>query len=223
MKEKNFKISLSLLLITLIIVLISMAFMPKEIPLHYDLQGNIDNYGSKYWFLLIPFLAFLTWGLLHLIARSFKKQNKNSNSKITYIASSCTMIMFIILELIFIVIEFKKMDSISIENIIYRTANIGLGLTFILIGNVLPKITKNKVIGLRTTWSLYNDNTWNTSQRQGGYMIIGIGFAMIIASIFVFGVYNLFVLFGSISIMLILAYVISYQAYKKEINKATTK
>ena len=41
----------------------------------------------------------------------------------------------------------------------------------------------NYVIGVRTTWSMYNEETWSKSNRFGGIVLMVTGIAMVIASL----------------------------------------
>lgn len=203
-----------------LIVIISLVFMPDTVPIHYDLKGNIDNYGSKFLFLIMPTSALFIWFIFHLIAKFAFKDNE-ANQKQIYLASACTTFVFIVLEIIFSALAFVNSDKKPIDNLIYPILNVALGISFIIIGNFLPKLTKNKLIGLRTPWSLYNDNTWNISQRYGGYILVGIGFILIIATIFVSGIYNFIVLLSCLFLMTVLALLFSYLVYKKEKAKET--
>ena len=69
---------------------------------------------------------------------------------------------------------------------------------------------------------LYNDNTWNKSQRYGGFAFVGTGFIIIVASIFVPGIYNLLVLFLTLMFGLVLSIILSYKVYKEEKAKEKT-
>lgn len=59
-----------------------------------------------------------------------------------------------------------------------------IGLLFILIGNWLPKLELNPMIGIRTTWTLQNEANWNYTQRYSGYLWIICGCGMMISSLF---------------------------------------
>ncbi|MGI6767730.1 MAG: SdpI family protein [Bacilli bacterium] len=218
--KKIFNLSLVMLGLAFLIVIISLVFMPDTVPIHYDLKGNIDNYGSKFLFLIMPTSALFIWFIFHLIAKFAFKDNE-ANQKQIYLASACTTFVFIVLEIIFSALAFVNSDKKPIDNLIYPILNVALGISFIIIGNFLPKLTKNKLIGLRTPWSLYNDNTWNISQRYGGYILVGIGFILIIATIFVSGIYNFIVLLSCLFLMTVLALLFSYLVYKKEKAKET--
>lgn len=219
--KKHFKLSLFLLAAAFLIVAIALIFMPKTVPVHYNIRGNIDRYGSKFEFLILPALGALLWLIFHLLAKKSFKENEANRSHL-YLASAYLLFVFIVLEIIFIILAFNHSENIPSEDIIYKTINVILGLFCIVIGNIMPKMTRNKVMGLRTTWSLYNDNTWNKSQRYGGFAFVGTGFIIIVASIFVPGIYNLLVLFLTLIFGLVLSIILSYKVYKEEKAKEKT-
>jgi len=61
-------------------------------------------------------------------------------------------------------------------------------LIFIGIGNILPKISQNEMIGIRTRCALENKENWNYSQRVGGRIWVACGIVMLGASFFPFGI-----------------------------------
>lgn len=45
------------------------------------------------------------------------------------------------------------------------------GIMLIVLGNYMTKSKKNAVIGLRTSWSIFNDNTWRKVIDLGQYVL----------------------------------------------------
>ena len=75
-----------------------------------------------------------------------------------------------------------------------------MGILFIFLGNVLPKTKLNGTIGLRCTYSMYNDVTWSKSNRFGGFALVIVGVLTVITSL----IFN-----GVISMILMMAYLIA--------------
>ena len=59
-----------------------------------------------------------------------------------------------------------------------------LGAVLIILGYVVPKSKKNKVLGFRTAWTLYNDNTWEKSNRFAGIAMVISGVLTVITGVF---------------------------------------
>ena len=54
--------------------------------------------------------------------------------------------------------------------------NVGFGLMFIVLGSSLPKIRRNRTMGIKVKWALENDDNWNATHRFGGKVWMGCGF-----------------------------------------------
>lgn len=49
-------------------------FMPDTVPMHYDLQGNIDRWGSKYENLIFPGIILIFALVRTLVINHFEKK-----------------------------------------------------------------------------------------------------------------------------------------------------
>ena len=55
---------------------------------------------------------------------------------------------------------------------------------FVVLGNFMTKTKKNAVVGLRTVWSMHNDNTWRKSNRFAAISMMIAGVLTIITAVF---------------------------------------
>jgi uncharacterized membrane protein len=58
----------------------------------------------------------------------------------------------------------------------------GLGLMFIVMGNYLPKVRRNPFIGIRTRWTLGNEEVWYRTHRVSGRLMVACGLVVAAAS-----------------------------------------
>ncbi len=59
-----------------------------------------------------------------------------------------------------------------------RVVNPGVyGVLLVALGNVLPKLPRNGLIGIRTPWTLADSVTWERTHRVGGYLVTAAGLA----------------------------------------------
>lgn len=56
----------------------------------------------------------------------------------------------------------------------------GIGLLIIVIGNGLGKVPQNRVVGIRTPWTLANQEVWARTHRIGGWLFVLAGVVMAI-------------------------------------------
>lgn len=55
-----------------------------------------------------------------------------------------------------------------------------IGLLFIGLGNLLPKVPKNFFVGIRTPWTIANEAVWDKTHRLGGLLFVISGLIMIL-------------------------------------------
>lgn len=57
-----------------------------------------------------------------------------------------------------------------------RAVNRGVfGVLMVTLGNVLPKLPRNGLIGIRTPWTLADPAVWERTHRLGGYLLTAAG------------------------------------------------
>lgn len=135
---------------------------PEEIPIHFDINGYVDRYGSKWELIVLPCLAGLNFFILSIIKKVISKDDEN-RGKIVCDLFAIFINMVIIWALYYIA-------SISSGNnaIDMRKAFLYL---FISISIIISWITKNikinNKIGLRSVWSLQDSDIWSKCQKIG--------------------------------------------------------
>ena len=91
---------------------------------------------------------------------------------------------------------------------------LSIGLLFVVLGNYMSKIKPNWFMGIRTPWTLSNEEVWNKTHRIGGKIFIAIGLIMIIGSFLpIEGYWNLFPWMIILFVLIPLVY--SYLLYRK--------
>lgn len=185
---KNKKLFYFLMFLPLFAVLISLQFLPDQIPAHYGISGEVDRWGSKYETLIFPGIT-IVFGLFMLVITKYaSKQEKHgtNNQKIGIITGTLMLLLFNIMTFYFLYTDFNMVENLTSliidpSQLIFIT----LGIIIIILGNIMPKLKMNSMIGLRTTWSMKNEITWKKSQHFGGISFIIVGLLIIIANLFI--------------------------------------
>lgn len=154
-------------------------YLPPEIPVHYSCDGIADRFASK---LSVEALLLCCLGYCGLILGVFLRkmvlamgkaqENNNTQTTAKLMAYNQTFltIFFSALSLYFISVMLH--NSISDTLFIFRTAYLVLSVLFIMIGNYLPKLKRNRVSGVKTKYSQSSDDAWMKSQRFGGRLLV---------------------------------------------------
>ena len=209
----------ALMFLPLLIAVIALPFLPEKIPAHYNFAGEIDRWGSKYETLIFP-LVTIGMGLFMLwMAKISAKQEEGgkNNEKIVFYTGMGLSVFFTLEHCFFLYKSFAAAESMSYahEADINQFVCILLGISLVIMGNFMPKLRSNGIIGLRTPWSMKNDITWKKSQLFGGISFIICGALMVVCGIFIDGYIAMCVALGLIIIDTIICAVYSYKIAKK--------
>ncbi|AGC78567.1 SdpI family protein [Nonlabens dokdonensis] len=152
--------------------------LPEKIPMHWNMQGEVDRYGDKAELLIIPFLLPLLVYLIFLVVPKIdpkKKLNKMGN-KLQAIKFLMTTFMSI---LALFIIYTAKNESFANPNYII----LFIGVLYVILGNYFKTIKANYFIGIRTPWTLENETVWKETHKLGGKMWFIGGLIVIVSSL----------------------------------------
>ena len=216
-KKDNIKlyfILASIILISTFASAVLLTLLPDTVPLHYDFNGNIDRYGSKYEMLLFPGCVFIP------VALNERKKGERSNEKPILYAAIGTCLPLAALGIYLMAKSINKTEPVNAESIMTFTG-IGIGVTLIILGNIMPKTRLNSTIGLRTTWSMKNERVWQKSQRLAGIALVLAGIVSIVLMMFVRGIWSLIALFAATIAAVVVCIIGSYRYYKQDKESET--
>jgi len=84
-----------------------------------------------------------------------------------------------------------------------------LGVFFLALGNVFPRLRSNWWVGIRTPWSLSSDANWSRTQRVAGYLLVLAG-VLLLADAAVPGLWMSRIAYGSVVAAAAGAVIVSY-------------
>jgi len=182
--------------------------LPDEIPTHWNLQGEVDDYTPKPWGVMImPLMAIFVFVIMKLIPVISPKGYRTDEFRGVVNIFTVTLVGFTAAVALLVLLAATGRD-VHVNEMVFA----GTGLLFIVLGNFLGKVRKNFFIGIRTPWTLASDEVWSRTHRLGGWVFVLIGFFMFL---------NAFVQFpevwliGSIVVIAFVPVVYSYVLYRK--------
>ena len=225
------KIIWSLAVLPTIVTAVALKFMPDTVPLHYNFAGEIDRWGTKYEHFLMPALLIVFVVLMQVITYFQEKKiedeptpreqaSMRNNIKVVRIVTIVFEIFWLILIcwMLWTSKENANIETAQTATNIGQFIWIAMGIMLVVIGNILPKSRMNSVIGVRTTWSMYNEETWSKSNRFGGIVLMVTGIAMVITSLILKESALIIVNIGLTVLSSIVILVYTYKVFK-EIDK----
>jgi len=185
--------------------------LPEKVPMHWNLQGEIDRYGSKnelIWFAgLLPLFTYFIFQIIPVIDP--KGKIKNMGNKFQSLKMILTLFMSVLS--IFIILSAKN-QSIGNSNYIFMI----IGLLFAVLGNYFQAIKPNYFIGIRTPWTLENETVWKKTHALGGKLWLAGGILIAVLAFLIQNNTTYFIIFNAIiAILCIVPFAYSYVQYKK--------
>ena len=220
MKKTN-KWMIGLMLLSVAAVGIFLTLAPDTIPVHYNAAGEIDRWGSKYEFLLLPFFTVVMGVFMSLVARREGKQGRGENEAVVAGVGICVLVMFNALWLFFFWKSLAGTDLRGNEDLSVKVIFLLLAGSFLPLGNIMPKARRNSLFGLRTKWSMADDVCWQKSQRLGGFLLVGTGMAGIVLISLLPAAWASGAVMALILSMMVAATVGTYVIWKNEQEKST--
>lgn len=217
--------------VPIIVTSFVLQFFPEQVPMHYDLNGNIDRWGNRTEKLLFPMVILGLALFWTLFIRYYEKkavkatndkerQEAEANAKVLGIVGLSMAVMESIMHFVFLYTAYieANIGASRAEVDTTKILCLALGLFLVVIGNFMPKAKSNGVVGFRTTWSMHNDTTWSKSNRFAAKAIMAAGLLTMVTTLFVD---------GNMSIVMMLIYIVIAAivsvAYSKKVYDAEQK
>lgn len=167
----------SALLAALAFSLLSYSDLPSQVPIHWDLQFNVDGYASRLFAGLILPIAFLvmpilTWGLPKIDPKGSIQRHAHA----WWVTWTANMVVIAIAQTL--IIASARGWPIDMA----MTIPILVGASLLLIGNYLPQVRPNWFLGVRTPWTLSDEDVWRRTHRFAGRTMSAGGLLLLLAA-----------------------------------------
>ena len=125
-------------------------------------------------------------------------------------------ILFTVLEVLFALYAYNYVEEKTNSIEVGRYICLFMGFMFVVMGNFMPKIQKNRTLGFKTKWSLHNEVTWVKTHRFCGFAMVIAGLISMAVS-FIFSEEVCFIILMSVLLVTFVStFVYSYKVYKEE-------
>ena len=184
--------------------------MPEQMASHWNAQGKVDGYMSRFWGVFLMPFVFVGLALLFIAIPRIDPLKNNIEKFRKYYDG------FIILFFIFMLLVYFQtiLWNLGIEISPNLAFPILMGFLFFYIGVLLENAKRNWFIGIRTPWTLSNDKVWNKTHKLGSKMFKIAGIIALIG--FLFQKYATYFILIPVLFAAFYLIVYSYFEYQKE-------
>ncbi len=211
--------SVVILTMALVISILADSYFPEtqQFAIHWNYKGIADQFvGKNIALMLTPVLIVTMSLLMALIARYSSAVSNDSNPTLFLLGWIGSNILLLGVHIFILYAAQNAMSgSFDLNDNALKIIPIPLAIFFILLGNYLPKSSINHFVGVRTPWSLKDENSWYKSNRIAGFGFMLTGLMTLASLLFASGIVPTAILVtGAITTALISTWV-SYQVYHK--------
>lgn len=185
--------------------------LPQRIPMHYNIEGQVDRYGDKIEIFLIPImLPLLVYVIFSVIPIIDPKKNLNKmGNKLQTLKFLMTALMS---ALALFIIYSSQNKTAAKPTFIF----VFLGMLYVVLGNYFKTIKANYFIGIRTPWTLESETVWKATHLLAGKIWLIGGLLVIITSLFLDEKLNVVAFLIITGIITIIPAVYSFLLFKRE-------
>ena len=181
--------------------------LPEQIPSHWNVNGEIDGWSSKPFFVFGLPAIMLAAQWLCVLGTAADPKKANHSDKVMH------LVLWIIPVLSIVLSAMTYMTALGHTVRVEMIMPLIIGLAFTIIGNYLPKCKQSYTVGIKLPWTLSSEENWNRTHRFAGrlWLVCGLGI-MLTAFIGGFWVFLPIVL-----VMVLVPTLYSYILYRKGI------
>lgn len=178
MKEAKWQIigAAVVLLLPILAGLLLWNKLPDTMITHWGGDGAADGTASKAFAVFVPNIIMIALYLVCILGTAADRGNRNQNKKAMGLILWIVPAISVFVNAIIYSIALGKTWSLELMMPLL------FGLLFVVLGNVMPKITQNRTLGIKITWTLYNEENWNKTHRFAGKLWVGGGIVIMLTA-----------------------------------------
>ena len=207
---KQSKSSILLTVVSLLLSLTVFSSLPEQIPAHWNVHGTVDRFAPKLTVFIFPGIIFLITILFQFMRRTDPNSDNYDKFQREYHRYTFVIgLVFFAVQIMTIAAAFRMDFNV---NLIFC---LGIGSLFIFIGNLLPKTKHNYFIGIRTPWTLADEQNWFRTHRLAGKIWV-LGGLIVALTALAPESFQVPVFLTILAVMVVTPFVYSYKEIKKK-------
>ena len=190
--------------------------LPERMATHWNMSGEPDGFSNRFWGAwMIPVFIAGMWVIVRILPAIDPRGANYEKFRPAFEAIMYSVMLFMLF-LHIVVLRASLGHPVQM----LRLMPIGIGLLFVVIGNLLPRARPNWFVGIRTPWTLSNDRVWERTHRFGGRVFVAGGLFCILAGLVIVQWAHA-VLVAVVTVIAVSVTAYSYLEWKRERQPAT--
>lgn len=171
--------SMALVVAAFIVAAVFYDRLPDPVPTHWNARGVADGFTPKPWGpFLLPLTMLVVFALLFVLPHISPRGYRIERFQGVFETSQAAILAFL-----FLVTLLALLAGIGAPVPMDRAICAAMGLLFVVLGNLMGKLTKNFFVGIRTPWTLASDEVWLRTHRLGGKVFVLAGLGLLVSGL----------------------------------------
>ncbi|MFA6552097.1 MAG: DUF1648 domain-containing protein [Candidatus Paceibacterota bacterium] len=198
---------------SIIIGLYFYPLLPAEVASHWGASGEVNGYMSKFWgVFLMPIISIILYAIFIIVPKIDPKKANIEKFRNTFDRFIAVLFVFL-LYIYTLTIMWNAGFVFNMTTWLLPS----LSPVFFAAGDLIGKSEPNWTIGIRTPWTLSNEEVWRKTHALGGKLFKWIAIFPILGAFFS-GAMVFWLVIASILIVSIFLVLYSYLVFKKGIS-----
>ena len=188
--------------------------LPEQVPSHWNVRGEVDGYSSRFFGAFgLPLVNLAIYVMMLVIPSLDPKKTSYERFARAYDVIRWSIIG--VMALLHVVV---LMAGLGYEVDAGRVVQPAVALMVILMGNQMGRVRHNYFVGIRTPWTLANEEVWRRTHRMSGPLWVAGGLVALgatwLPTPYSFGVFMVAII-GVSLVSLVYSYVVFKQVTSK--------
>ena len=191
--------------------------IPQTVPMHFDINGKVDSYGTKSSLLWLVIGLTILNAVVYLIVsnvykidpKKYAALNKDRLRRIAFY-----VVLYLAAIWVLLIYQIAHNDVSHMMKFVF----IAMGLLFALLGNNMYNIKPNYFAGLRLPWTLENEDNWRRTHQFAGRLWFFGGLAFAAMVFLLNNQWAIYLAAITLAILILIPVFYSYNLYRNEIK-----
>ena len=188
-------------------------WLPDQIPSHWNLAGEVASTMSKTWgAFMMPLIVLGLYGVFRVIPALSPKGYGIEAANSGFVGNRVAVFaLFALLNLLIL------LAALGVPIAMGSAVSMAVGGLLAVLGWFLDRLPRNFYVGIRTPWTIVDEDNWTRTHRLGKWLFMAAGLVMVVGGIM--GA-NAFVIVAAALAAGLVPMVYSYLIYRQGPGKA---